>query len=70
VVAPKATPRPIIERLNGDIRAALNDPDIRARALAAGTEPFTSTPEEFAAMIREETKKWAEVIKAGGIKLQ
>jgi DNA-binding NtrC family response regulator len=45
-------------------------PDIKARALAAGTEPFTNTPEEFAAMIREETKKWAEVIKAGGIKLQ
>ena len=70
VVAPKATPRPIIDRLNREIRAALADPDIKARALAAGTEPFTSTPEEFAAMIREETKKWAEVIKAGGIKLQ
>ncbi|HEY9529800.1 MAG TPA: tripartite tricarboxylate transporter substrate binding protein [Burkholderiales bacterium] len=70
VVAPKATPRPVIDRLNAEIRAALADPDIRARALAAGTEPFTNTPEEFAAMIREETKKWAEVIKAGGIKLQ
>ncbi len=70
VVAPKETPRPIIERLNAEIRAALADPDIRNRALAAGTEPFTNTPEEFAAMIREETKKWAEVIKAGGIKLQ
>jgi tripartite-type tricarboxylate transporter receptor subunit TctC len=70
VVAPKATPRPIVDRLNREIRAALADPDIKARALAAGTEPFTSTPEEFAAMIREETKKWAEVIKTGGIKLQ
>jgi tripartite-type tricarboxylate transporter receptor subunit TctC len=70
VVAPKDTPRPIIERLNAEIRAALADPDIRNRALAAGTEPFTNTPQEFAAMIREETKKWAEVIKAGGIKLQ
>ena len=70
VVAPKATPRPVIDRLNAEIRAALADPDIRARALAAGTEPFTNTPEEFAAMIREETRKWAEVIKAGGIKLQ
>src|SRR5688500_12681446 len=70
VVAPKETPRPIIERLNAEIRAALADPDIRNRALAAGTEPFTNTPEEFAAMIREETKKWAEVIKAGNIKLQ
>jgi len=70
VVAPKQTPRPIIDRLNAEIRAALADPGIRSRALAAGTEPLTNTPEEFAAMIREETKKWAEVIKAGGIKLQ
>jgi tripartite-type tricarboxylate transporter receptor subunit TctC len=70
VVAPKDTPRPIVERLNAEIRAALADPDIRSRAIAAGTEPLTDTPEEFAAMIREETKKWAEVIKAGGIKLQ
>ncbi len=70
VVAPKGTPRPIIERLNAEIRAALGNPDIRARALGAGTEPFTNTPEEFAAMIRDETKKWAQVIKAGGIRLQ
>ncbi|OGA74436.1 MAG: ABC transporter substrate-binding protein [Betaproteobacteria bacterium RIFCSPLOWO2_12_FULL_65_14] len=70
VVAPAATPRPIIDRLNAEIRAALAAPEIRARALAAGTEPLTNTPAEFAGMIREETKKWAEVIKAGGIKLQ
>ena len=70
VVAPAGTPRPIVERLNAEIRAALQDPEIRGRATDAGTEPFTSTPEEFSAMIREETKKWAEVIKAGGIKLQ
>jgi len=36
----------------------------------AGTEPATTTPEEFAAYIREETKKWGDVIKAGNIKLQ
>jgi tripartite-type tricarboxylate transporter receptor subunit TctC len=70
VVAPAGTPRPIVERLNAEIRAALQDPAIRERALAAGTEPFTATPEAFTEMIREETKKWAEVIKAGGIKLQ
>ena len=70
VVGPAGLPRPIVERLNAEIRAALEDPAIRERALGAGTEPFTSSPEEFSAMIREETKKWAEVIKAGGIKLQ
>ena len=70
VVAPAGTPRPIVERLNAEIRSALQDPEIRGRALDAGTEPFTTTPEEFSAMIREETKKWAEVIRTGGIKLQ
>jgi tripartite-type tricarboxylate transporter receptor subunit TctC len=70
VVAPAGTPAPVIERLNAEIRSALEVPEIRSRALDAGTEPFTNTPQEFAALIREETKKWAEVIKAGGIKLQ
>jgi len=70
VVAPRGTPRPIVERLNREIKAALADPEVRGRAIAAGTEPLTDTPEEFAALIREETKKWAEVIQAGGIKLQ
>ncbi|MGH8667885.1 MAG: Bug family tripartite tricarboxylate transporter substrate binding protein [Burkholderiales bacterium] len=70
VVAPKQTPPAIIDRLNAEIRAALAAPEIRERAVGAGTEPLTNTPQEFAAMIREETKKWAEVIKAGGIKLQ
>jgi tripartite-type tricarboxylate transporter receptor subunit TctC len=70
VVAPAGTPRPIIERLNAQIRAALEAPQIRQRALDAGTEPFTTTPEAFSAMIREETQKWAKVIQTGGIKLQ
>ncbi|HEX6267076.1 MAG TPA: tripartite tricarboxylate transporter substrate binding protein, partial [Burkholderiales bacterium] len=69
-VAPAGTPGAVIERLNAEIVAALGAPEIRERARAAGTEPFTNTPKEFAAMIREETRKWAEVIKAGGIKLQ
>jgi tripartite-type tricarboxylate transporter receptor subunit TctC len=56
-VAPAGTPPQIIERLNFEIRAA-------------GTEPTTNTPQEFAALIREETRKWAEVIKTAGVKLQ
>jgi len=69
-VAPAGTPREIIGRLNLEIKTALSVPDIRERALAAGAEPYTDTPEEFAAFIREETRKWAEVIKAAGVKLQ
>jgi len=70
VVAARGTPASVIGKLNGEIAGALSDPQIRARAIAAGTEPMTDSPEEFATLIREETKKWAEVIKAGGIKLQ
>ena len=69
-VAPAGTPREIIQRLNLETRNALALPDVRERVIAAGTEPATTTPEEFAAYIREETKKWGEVVKAGNIKLQ
>jgi tripartite-type tricarboxylate transporter receptor subunit TctC len=69
-VAPANTPPAVIHRLHGEIVAALQDPGIRERALAAGAEPFTNTPTEFAALIREETRKWAEVIRTANIKLQ
>ncbi|MDF3009899.1 MAG: tripartite tricarboxylate transporter substrate binding protein [Burkholderiales bacterium] len=69
-VAPAGTPSQIVNRLNQEIRNALSAPEVRERALSAGAEPFPSTPEEFAAIIREETKKWGEVVKTAGIKLQ
>ena len=69
-VAPAKTPAEIINRLNREIAAALQAPEVRARALDAGTEPLTDSPQAFAALIREETVKWAKVIKTAGIKLQ
>ena len=70
IVAPAGTPADIVNRLNREIVAALSVPEIRERALAAGAEPQTSTPQEFATMIREETRKWAQVIRTAEIKLQ
>jgi tripartite-type tricarboxylate transporter receptor subunit TctC len=70
VVAPAGTPAEIVQRLNREIAAALKDPQAHKIATDAGTEPFTTSPQEFSAMIREETKKWGEVVKAGGIKLE
>jgi tripartite-type tricarboxylate transporter receptor subunit TctC len=70
VVAPANTPTEIINRLNREIATALAVPEIRERAIAAGAEPSTSTPQEFATMIREETRKWAQVIRTAEIKLQ
>ncbi|HSA89979.1 MAG TPA: tripartite tricarboxylate transporter substrate binding protein [Burkholderiales bacterium] len=69
-VAPSGVPNEIINRLNSEIKAALSAPDVRERALSAGAEPFPTSPQEFAAYIREETRKWGEVVKAANIKLQ
>ena len=69
-VAPANTPREIVNRLNQEIRNALNAPEVREKALAAGAEPFPTSADEFAAIIRDETKKWGEVVKAANIKLQ
>ena len=70
VVAPAGTPAPIIERLNAEMAAALAAPEVRERVLAAGVEPLTDTPQEFAAFIHAENRKWARVIKSAKIKVE
>jgi tripartite-type tricarboxylate transporter receptor subunit TctC len=69
-VAPAGTPSEVIKRLNLEISNALSTADVRDKALSAGAEPFPTSPQEFAAYIREQTKKWGEVVKAANIKLQ
>ena len=68
VLAPAATPRDIITRLHTGVVRALQNPEVRQRLLNDGAEPVGSSPEEFAAYLRSETTKWAQVIKAAGIK--
>jgi tripartite-type tricarboxylate transporter receptor subunit TctC len=69
-VAPAGTPADVVSKLNSEIRDALALPDVKERALAAGAEPLSNSPQEFAAFIREETRKWAQVIRAANVKLQ
>lgn len=69
-VAPAGTPREIVRKLNEEIRSALTAPEVKERALSAGAEPAPTSPEDFAAIIRDETKKWGEVVKTAGIRLQ
>jgi len=68
LVAPAATPRPIIERLNQELRAALSNPEIRARFATVGAEPLASTAEEYATEIDREETKWSALVKALGLK--
>jgi len=67
LVAPAGTPRPIVERLNRELRAALALDDVRRRLLQEGAEPAPGTPEEQAAVIDREETKWSALIKAVGI---
>ena len=67
LLAPAGTPRPIIERLNKELRAALALEDVRRRLLQEGAEPAPGTPEEQAAVIDREETKWSALIKAIGI---
>ncbi len=68
VVSPAGTPRAIIMKLNSEITRALQLPDIGARLAAEGSEPGATTPDEFAAYIRREIAKWAQVVKESGAK--
>jgi tripartite-type tricarboxylate transporter receptor subunit TctC len=70
LLAPAGTPRAIIDRLYQESSRALRTDELRERMTAEGLEVVASTPEEFAAYIRSETAKWAQVIKAAGIKPQ
>ncbi len=69
-LAPAAMPRPIVQRLNKELVAALNSPDVRDRLLSQSTEPVGNTPEAFAAFMQSEHRKWAKVIQAANITLQ
>ena len=67
LLAPAGTPRPIIDRLNRELRSALANQDVHKRLLAEGVEPLATTPEEFTAMIDREEPKWSALIKAIGL---
>ena len=69
-VAPAGTPAEVVSRLNREIGAALALPDVSEKALAAGAEPLASSPQEFAAFIRDEARKWGDVIRQAGVKIQ
>jgi len=70
LVAPTGTPRPIIDRLNKELRAALASEEVRKRIIFEGAEPEPTTPEEHAAVIDREETKWSAVIRAAGLKAE
>lgn len=69
LVGPARLPPEIAERLNAEVRKALNSPEVLAQFKALGADPWSSTPQEFRAFARSESDKWARVIKTSGAKV-
>ena len=69
VMGPAKLPREIVARLQQEIRKALAAPAVAERNKALDAEPDGGTPEEFLALVRRETPKWADVVKRSGAKL-
>jgi tripartite-type tricarboxylate transporter receptor subunit TctC len=69
VLMPAGSPKAIVDKLNADTVKALADPDVKKRFADLGVEAVSSTPEQFAAFIRDEMAKYAKLIKEANIKV-
>jgi tripartite-type tricarboxylate transporter receptor subunit TctC len=70
LMAPAGTPRTIIDWLNGEARKAFSSSDVRDRFLAQGMTLPLGTPEEFGAYVVAESKRWGDIIRKAGIKME
>jgi tripartite-type tricarboxylate transporter receptor subunit TctC len=69
-MAPAATPKPIVDKLNREIIKALAAPDVRERLLSQGVQIIASSPDEFARFFRADTQRWEKVVAASGAKVE
>lgn len=68
ILAPAGTPGPIVARLNAELVKIMHAPEMKEKLDAMATDAVTSTPEEFAGLIRREIVKWGEVVRDAGLK--
>jgi tripartite-type tricarboxylate transporter receptor subunit TctC len=70
IIAPAGLPRAVLERLNTAVNVAINEPVTKERLAQLGSEGGGGTPEEFGALIRRDSAKWADVIKRSGARIE
>jgi tripartite-type tricarboxylate transporter receptor subunit TctC len=70
VFGPRGLQKAVVSQLNSGVAKALASPDVSQRFLSQGAEPSPSSPEELTQYMREESARWAKVIKAAGIKAE
>jgi len=69
VIAPARLPRPVLDKLNAAVNAALESPETKKGIAQLGSEGGGGTPEQFAELIRRDSAKWAEVIRRSGARI-
>jgi tripartite-type tricarboxylate transporter receptor subunit TctC len=65
---PAGTPQPLVQKFHGEVAKALDNADVKSRLAAIGTQPMTSSPENFQAFFQSEVRKYARLAKEVGIK--
>ena len=69
VIAPAGLPRPVLEKLNAAVNAAIDEPQTKQRLFEFGSEDGGGTPEDYAELIRRDSAKWAEVVRRSGARI-
>jgi tripartite-type tricarboxylate transporter receptor subunit TctC len=70
LLAPARTPQPIVDRINAEVNAAIQEPELRDKILKLGAVPEGGSPKDVAVFLREEAAKWKRVIETAGIKIE
>jgi tripartite-type tricarboxylate transporter receptor subunit TctC len=65
---PRATPRPVVDKLHADIARIVHEADVKQLIVAGGTEPLGNTPDEFTAKLKSEIPRWTRIAREAGIK--
>ena len=69
VMAPAAVPKPVIAKINAEVNRALQEPGFRKRVMEMGLTPMGGTVDEIAPYISSEAKRWSEVVKSAGVRV-
>ena len=67
---PRGTPKSVIDSLRDDVARAMSTPDVSERLAAQGAQPGAVTADEFGALVKEETRRWTEIIRTSGIRIE
>ena len=69
LMAPAATPKPVLERISGAVNKVINAPDVKENWGKQGAMPMGMTPDEFGRFLREDVAKWSKLVKETGMKV-